>query len=145
MTARHEFCSAAWIAAFGEVFTAAIRASEARYPGLSFSMAELCEGAPPHIANGRLRVGWHCFVKNGQLVRFAEGDAPDVDYRMVGDYDALIDVARFVVGEAPERRQAYDNLIRRLVSERLIRPEGVHPRLPRPFGVVHDAVAHFTA
>jgi hypothetical protein len=142
---RYEYGSPEWLAAFQATMAAIVAVAAQDIPDLTFSMSEISQDPPEHLGGAGGEVGWSCFVENGRLVRFTFDSREPVDYRLNAKYRAMIQFARFEIGDAPERKAEYDALTKRLADAGEVSVEGRMPRLPRVFGRIHDVVARFTA
>lgn len=144
----YELASPEWFAALHAATAAALAALARDRPeraaGLSYSMCEVCTDPPEHIGRGHARVGWHCVVENGVLVRF-EPEEADVQFKIVAEYETMLKLSRYRTDGLPERWADYSQLTGAMATDGRLQFEGVPASLPREFGRIHDLMARLTA
>lgn len=144
---RYELASPGWLAATRRVLQSCLDTCVAEgldTSELTFSICEVSDGAPAHLSPDGARVGWHCRVASGRIVAFESGEAENVDYRMIADYEGMKQMSAYDTEGDPERAKAYGELTRGLYAAGRIQLFGRMPRLPRPFIAWHDAMARQT-
>ncbi len=142
---RYELGSAEWFAMIHTVFRERVRAALVRDPDqdLSFSMSEAFDDPPPHIGNGRSRIGWSCRAVSGEVSFWSEQRA-DIDYKIVAKYEDMLPLVRYRIGGDPQRASSYAELGAALYHAGKVTIEGRPPALPAEFATFHDAVAELT-
>jgi hypothetical protein len=140
----YEFGSPIWLAAYQGIMSAFVAVAARDEPGLAFSLCELSTDPPAHLGSASQPCGFHCFVRDGRLVRFGAGDASSVDYKVIGSYGVMSELCKLQTGGSADRAGAYRARTLAAWKAGEIRVEGETPRLPRVFGLVHDTVARIT-
>jgi len=74
------------------------QANDADYP-----MCELYYNAPPHLAIEGDRIAWHFRIKN-KKVDFGIGEVDDIDMKVMGDYETLLQISRIEYDPADLKR-----------------------------------------
>ncbi|MDE2751573.1 MAG: hypothetical protein OXI83_03260, partial [Gemmatimonadota bacterium] len=106
------------------------------------SISEAYTDAPAHLAPGgtlgfTVRVGPDGF-------EFQRRPADDVDYRIVGTYATIRELARYVVGGDPARAKELSDLARAAIKAGTLTMDGT-AAAAAIFEGVHDEVARITA
>jgi hypothetical protein len=146
---KYELASREWFAAMHALVSDRVSAALRLNPDLRTSACEVFLKPPPHLApDGADRLAWSYSVANGRLT-FALEERDDVDLKIVGDYDAILPIARLRVGGDPQRQAELQAMSAELVQagrlafpRRAAPPEGLDPH---PFDTIHDAIARLTA
>lgn len=140
----YEFGSPAWMAAVHGVWAAAIAIAARDMPTLTFSMSEAATDPPEHLGLGGAPSGWACFVREGALERFERVGASEAEFRITADYQILLGLCRYEVGEDPERKNVYDGMVRAAIETGKVRTEGQTGKLSTVFRELHDVIARLT-
>jgi hypothetical protein len=139
-----EFASPAWLDLLEALLHEAVAKAGAAADGVEFSVSETYLSAPRHLAPPDVAFGWHVRIADGE-VAFRPVPALDVSVRVVGDYDALHELARGTVGTEPGAERALGRLAVGLVAEGRLRIDGDVRQQPEWLGWIHDALAQHTA
>ena len=137
-----EFASPAWIDALERAMRERVEAATPEQLATPYSISEAYTDAPAHLAPGgtlgfTVRVGPDGF-------EFQRQPADDVDYRIVGTYATIRELARYVVGGDPARAQELSDLARAAIKAGTLTMEG-RQAAASIFEGVHDEVARITA
>ena len=137
-----EFASPAWIDALEGAMRRRAEAATPEQLATPHSISEAYTDAPPHLAPGgtlgfTVRVGPDGF-------EFERRPADDVDYRIVGTYATIRELARYVVGGDPARAKELSDLARAAIKAGTLTMEG-RQAAASIFEGVHDEVARITA
>ena len=138
-----EFGSPAWIDALERAMR---RRAEAATPGqlaTPYSMSEVYTDAPPHLAPGGT-IGFHLRIGPGGF-EFHRRPADDVDYRIVGTYETIQELSRYVVGGDPARAKELSDLARAAIKAGTLTMDGTQAPTSAIFEGVHDEVGRITA
>jgi hypothetical protein len=139
-----EFASPAWLELLEALLHDAVAQAGHAADGVEFSVSETYLSAPRHLAPPDVAFGWHVRITDHE-VSFRPVPAVDASVRVVGDYDALRQLARCAVGTEPGAERALGRLAARLATEGRLRIEGDVRERPEWLGWIHDALAQHTA
>ena len=143
MPDRLQFGSEAWLDALARIMQdAAASASPDELP-VGYSMCEVFRGVPPDV-NERERVAWHCRVTDDGFA-WSRGEVDDVQRKIVGDWSALLPVARTVVGADPEAAGRVQRAMAEAVRAGAVELRGTWGPQPAALARVHDDIAARTA
>ena len=137
-----EFASPAWIDALERAMRRRAEAATPEQLATPYSISEAYTDAPAHLAPGgtlgfTVRVGPDGF-------EFHRRPADDVDYRIVGTYATIRELARYVVGGDPARAKELSDIARAAIKAGTLTMEGPQAAAAI-FEGVHDEVARITA
>jgi hypothetical protein len=106
MTEKVELGSPEWLEIAREFLTARAAQLGEQLDGVNFAICEVLTDPPAHLANGAPnQVAWQ-FRFDGPRVDVRFGDATDVDFRQVADYQTILPFARIVYSDNPEELAA---------------------------------------
>ena len=101
-TEKLEFCSAAWVAHAGEYLHRVVAETKADLTHANVAFNEVFTGAPPHLEpDDEGRIGWYLRIADGRL-EVARGVLVEADFRIVGDYNTVVPLARMVFAGNPD-------------------------------------------
>ena len=137
-----EFASPAWIDALEQAMRQRVEAAAPEQLATPYSISEAYTDAPAHLAPGgtlgfTVRVGPDGF-------EFDRQPADDVDYRIIGTYATIRELARYVVGGDPARAKELSDLARAAIKAGTLTMDGTQAAAAI-FEGVHDEVARITA
>jgi hypothetical protein len=142
---KHELCSPGWIAAVRRFIEERAAGSDLR--GIEVSFSEIFDDPPPHLdPERRGRIGWYFRVADGR-VEVRGGVLENACVRIIGDYAAVLPLARIVHGDGPAERARAAREAERAIARGTLRLEGDRSRLAAlPWaGLLHDHMARRTA
>lgn len=100
-----EFCSAEWVAHAGDYLRQAAAEAKADLAGVSVAFNEVFTDAPKHLGpDEHGRIGWYMRIAGGE-VEVARGILTDADFRIIGDYETIVPLARLVYAGNPENAE----------------------------------------
>ena len=138
-----EFASPAWIDALERAMRRRAEAATPEQLAAPYSISEAYTDAPPHLAPGGT-LGFHVRVGPGGF-EFHRRPADDVDYRIVGTYATIQELARYVVDGDPARAKELSDLARAAIKAGKLTMDGTQAPTSAVFEGVHDEVARITA
>ncbi len=138
-----EFASPAWIDALERAMRRRAEAATPEQLAAPYSISEAYTDAPPHLAPGGT-LGFHVRVGPGGF-EFHRRPADDVDYRIVGTYATIQELARYVVDGDPARAKELSDLARAAIKAGKLTMDGTQAPTGAVFEGVHDEVARITA
>jgi hypothetical protein len=109
---------------------------------ISFSLSEQYNNVPGHLSPAG-SLGWHVRIANG-AIDFREEPARDVDACIEGDYEAILPIARLLVGGDPAREAEINRLAADAMAAGKFSITGNLASMPAALAGLHDAVAGFT-
>ena len=142
MTDKVEFASAAWIDALEHAMRT--RAEAAAPEDLAvYAMSETYTNAPAHLAPDGT-IGFH--VRFGpEGFEFHRQPSRYVDFGVIGEYEAVQEIARVIVDGDDEKQLAMDRIAGRAIKAGKLEVFGDRTNLPGVLDGVHDEVARITA
>jgi enoyl-CoA hydratase/carnithine racemase len=135
-----EFGSRAWL----DAVRVAIEEEVVKPAGaaLTFSTSETLLDPPHHLRRPNALVGWHCFVRDGQLTFFDE-PSTKTDYQIIVDWSAALPVARL---DYDTHADVAASLFAQLAAEGKVERRGERSAEAEAFMVrVHNRMARITA
>ena len=138
-----EFGSPAWIDALERAMRRRAEAATPEQLATPYSMSEAYTDAPPHLAPGGA-IGFHLRIGPGGF-EFHRHPADDVDFRIVGTYATIQELARYVVGGDPARAQELSDLARTAIKAGRLTMDGARIPTAAIFEGVHDEMGRITA
>ena len=141
---QFEFAGPAWLHLLETLLRDAVAEAGDAADGVEFSVSETYLAAPPHLAPPDGPFGWHVRIAD-HAVTFRPVPDADACVRVVGDYDALRQLARRPMGPTTDNGRAVGLLAARLVADGRLRIDGDVRQQPEWLGSIHDALARQTA
>ena len=138
-----EFGSPAWIDALERAMRRRAEAATPAQLATPYSMSEVYTDAPPHLAPGGT-IGFHLRIGPGGF-EFHRRPADDVDYRIVGTYETIQELSRYVVGGDPARAKELSDLARAAIKAGKLTMDGTQAPTSAIFEGVHDEMGRITA
>ena len=138
---KFEFASGEWLNRLRRGMESALTGAD--LDGIDFSMCEVYTHVPSHISPSG-RVGWHCRIDSGGL-RWAEGEADDVDFKAVGEWSVLREASRTIYEGDPAAESTSMAGLRAAMDAGRVSITGTRRGAPRELGAVHDQMARITA
>ena len=139
-----EFGSSGWLDALERAFRARVATATPEQLAVPYSMSETYTDPPALLSPDRSSLGFHFRIgPNG--FEFHRQPADDVDFRVVGSYAVIQELARFAVDDDPERRKQLDGLVADAIKAGNMRAQGERSGAASIFAGVHDEVARVTA
>ncbi|PZC49742.1 MAG: hypothetical protein DK306_000502 [Chloroflexi bacterium] len=138
-----EFGSSGWLDALERAFRARVATATPEQLAVPYSMSETYTDPPAGLGSGAA-LGFH-FRIGPTGFEFHRQPADDVDFRIVGSYAAIQELARFAVDDDPARRKQLDGLVASALKAGDMRTQGERSGAASIFAGVHDEVARVTA
>ena len=112
---------------------------------LRWSVCEVFTQVPEHLSETPERTAsWHCRIR-GRDVEFAHGEIHDADFKVVVDYQTVLPLARWVLGNEPDAEARVAEALEKAVGDGKMRIEGSRESRPACLEPLHDAMARVTA
>jgi hypothetical protein len=139
-TERMEFASAEWLAFIKKLFIASATVKGNTPIGTT---CEVYRNVPEHLSGSRTIAWTRRVTEHGTTVTFEECPDAEADVKLVGDYDALLPLARYIVHEGNEAE--FTTLVEAaVVAQRIAIVRERPPAEPKRDYTVHNFIAALT-
>ena len=142
MTQKYEFASPGWFKFLHETMEKLVRDAA---PELRWSVCEVFTDVPEHLSQTTDgTASWHCRIR-GREVKFGHDEIHDADFKVVADYQTVLPLARWVLGNGPDAETKVAEAIEKAIGAGKMRIEGSRESRPASLEALHDAMAGVTA
>ena len=146
LSERVEFASREWAAEADRYLQAKVAAAGSALDGLSCSLTERWQNAPPHLGWKDNVAGFSLRIADGG-VEVGAGPAAEADVQIDGDYNAILPIAWTIYGGDASIRERAQREYGSLMGDKKIERKGAlpeHPGMMQVLGGLHDHMARRT-
>ena len=109
---RAEFVSEKWVALARDYLQARVDAADDRLNGAHWSICEVMTDCPAYFGRPGNVAAWHARL-NGRELTVGLGEIPDADYRVRGDYHAVLQAARVAYDDPAATKRGMREVVHR--------------------------------